>query len=158
MYKIKTIFAVLIFSLFSLNLFAASMECTVPTKDEVAGLFDRWNASLATLKSDEVIKNYAENSVLLPTLQNALLADNKGKKKYFDSFLKNKPVGKMVQREIFTGCNYAVDTGMYNFTLTDAKGKTSVAEARYTYVYELQNGKWLIVNHISSLVPNDHNH
>ncbi len=50
--------------------------------------------------------------------------------------------------------NSAIDTGIYAFTLTDPKtGAKRVVEARYTYEYEKRGGKWLIVNHHSSAMP-----
>jgi uncharacterized protein (TIGR02246 family) len=150
---IKKLSFMLVVALFSVNVYANT--CTTPTQEQVAGLFDRWNSSLATLSSKEVAKNYAKDSVLHPTLLNKMLVDEKGKKAYFDDFLKKKPQGKILERKIYTGCNYAVDTGIYQFALTDKEGKVSTADARYTYVYELQKGEWLIINHVSALVPAD---
>jgi uncharacterized protein (TIGR02246 family) len=46
----------------------------------------------------------------------------------------------------------AINTGVYRFTLTK-DGKQQQVRARYTYVYELRDGKWLIVNHHSSAMP-----
>lgn len=151
---IKKLSIIVMLALFSVNIYAQD-NCTVPTEQQVIGLFDRWNTSLTTLSSKEVAKNYAKDSVLHPTLLNKMLVDEKGKKAYFDDFLKKKPQGKILQRKIYTGCNYALDTGIYQFTLTDKDGSVSTADARYTYVYQLQNNEWLIVNHVSALVPAD---
>jgi hypothetical protein len=53
---------------------AASAEetriCQSVTKEQIAALFDRWNASLQTKNPDEVVKNYAADAVLLPTVSN----------------------------------------------------------------------------------------
>ena len=40
------------------------------THDEVVGLFDTWNAALATLDPDSVTALYADDAVLLPTVSN----------------------------------------------------------------------------------------
>jgi hypothetical protein len=40
------------------------------SKKEIASLFDRWNTSLKSGDPDQVVKNYARNSILLATLAN----------------------------------------------------------------------------------------
>lgn len=53
--------------------FAASARtetCQVTNDKQIAGLFDRWNASLQTGNPQKVLANYASKSVLLPTLSN----------------------------------------------------------------------------------------
>src|SRR4051794_9390272 len=47
-----------------------SQTCVPVTEQQVKGFFDRWNASLKTLKPDEVLKNYASDAILLPTVSN----------------------------------------------------------------------------------------
>ena len=44
--------------------------CEPVTKEQVAALFDRWNAALQTKNADEVVKNYEIGAVLLPTVSN----------------------------------------------------------------------------------------
>nr|WP_309546648.1 SgcJ/EcaC family oxidoreductase [Xanthomonas vasicola] len=41
----------------------------------------------------------------------------------------------------------------YTFTLTDKDGRKSNVQARYTFVYEKRDGKWLIINHHNSAMP-----
>ena len=48
----------------------STMTCTPITQPEVAALFDRWNASLATHDADKVTANYAPDAVLLATVSN----------------------------------------------------------------------------------------
>lgn len=47
---------------------AEEHHCVKVSESDVAALFDRWNASLATLDPDKVAENYGSNAVLLPTL------------------------------------------------------------------------------------------
>ena len=42
--------------------------------------------------------------------------------------------------------------GVYTFRLSK-NGKARKVQARYTYVYEWQDGKWLIAHHHSSAMP-----
>lgn len=120
---------------------------------EVARLFDRWNAALATGNPDTVTSLYASDAVLEPTLSNKVRTTPEEIRNYFTSFLKLKPQGVINYRQIrMLDDNVALDTGVYTFSLTK-DGKRQQAQARYTYVYEKQGGEWKIINHHSSAMP-----
>ena len=73
---------------------------------------------------------------------------------YFEMFLTKKPKGVINYRTVrLLDDDSAVDAGVYTFTLTDKNGKKSDVQARYTFVYEKRDGKWLIINHHSSAMP-----
>jgi uncharacterized protein (TIGR02246 family) len=128
---------------------AAASRCEPITEAEVAGLFDRWNATLATLKAETVAANYAEDAILLPTLSNTPRLTPEQRVEYFQHFLEKRPQGVVDSRVIRIGCNQATDAGTYTFTLGDG-GKVP---ARYTYTYEFVDGAWLIASHHSSIMP-----
>lgn len=120
---------------------------------EIAGLFDRWNAALATGKTGEVVKLYAANGILQPTVSNKIRATPAEIGDYFDHFLKLKPKGTINYRQIrVLDDNTALDSGAYTFDLVK-DGKPTKVSARYTYVYEKINGEWKIMNHHSSAMP-----
>jgi uncharacterized protein (TIGR02246 family) len=126
-----------------------------PTKKQAASLFDTWNAALQTGDPEQVADLYAQDAVLLPTVSNKVRSDRAGIVDYFHHFLENKPVGKKIQTvvNVLDG-NSVLDTGVYQFTLTDPKtGEKRVVKARYTYAYEKRDGEWKIVNHHSSAMP-----
>jgi len=125
-------------------------ECHPTTEQEVAGVFERWNQSLQTGNVHLVVANYAERSILLPTLSNKPRITAAEKEDYFKHFLENQPVGKIDLNFIEIGCNSAVDTGLYTFSFR--KTGATVA-ARYTYVYAWDGKQWLIASHHSSLMP-----
>ena len=131
----------------------SNQQCAPVTEEQVAGLFDRWNASLQTKSPDEVVKNYAPGAVLLPTVSNKPRTNPAEIRDYFVHFLAKNPKGAINSRTIHIGCNDAFDVGTYTFTVTDADGKASQVAARYSFVYELRDGKWLIVHHHSSAMP-----
>ena len=122
------------------------------SKKEIASLFDRWNTSLKSGDPDQVVKNYARNSILLATLANKPRLTVAEKKSYFKFFLANKPSGKINSRKIEVGYDTAVDAGVY--TLTFAKTR-AVVKARYTFTYRFNKNKWLITSHHSSRMPED---
>lgn len=133
---------------------APAATTPLPTQRQIAALFDRWNAALATGDANRVADLYAPGAVLLPTLSARLRTDRNAIVDYFKHFLDSKPVGRIQERFIHVlGPTAAVDTGLYQFTLTNKDGTKSKVDARYTFVYELRGGRWLIINHHSSVVP-----
>jgi uncharacterized protein (TIGR02246 family) len=124
--------------------------CKATNEQEIAALFDRWNSSLQTGDPHKVVANYAERSILLPTVSNTPRLTEAEKEDYFHHFLENKPVGKIDSRIIEIGCNTAVDAGLYTFTF----GTTGTqVKARYTYTYKWTGKQWLITSHHSSAMP-----
>lgn len=121
---------------------------------EIADLFERWNQALQTGDSQVVTSLYAKNAILQPTVSNKVRITHAEIKDYFDHFLALKPVGVINFREIRPmNENKAVDAGVYTFTLTQADGSKSQVQARYTYVYQKIDGEWRILNHHSSIMP-----
>ncbi|MEU6913984.1 SgcJ/EcaC family oxidoreductase [Streptomyces olindensis] len=126
------------------------------TKAQVLGLFDNWNAALQTGDPQKVADLYAKDAVLLPTVSNNVRTDRAEIVDYFEHFLQNKPSGTKIESVVnILDRDTVIDTGVYEFALTDHKtGAKSTVKARYTYAYEKQpDGRWLIVNHHSSKMP-----
>jgi uncharacterized protein (TIGR02246 family) len=124
-----------------------------PRPQAIANLFQHWNAALATGDPRKVADRYAKDAVLLPTVSNKVRTDRAGIVDYFTHFLQSKPQGVIKESHInVLDRTSAIDTGVYVFTLTQ-NGKQRQVEARYNFVYELRGGKWLIVNHHSSAMP-----
>ncbi len=124
--------------------------CKATSEAEIASLFDRWNQSLQTGDPHKVVANYAERSILLPTVSNKPRLTPAEKEDYFHHFLENRPSGKIDLRFIELGCNTAFDAGLYTFTF--AKTGQSVS-GRYTYTYRWNGSEWLITSHHSSAMP-----
>jgi len=129
-------------------------QCRRASEQEIAALFDRWNASLQTGDPHQVAANYAAHSILLPTVSNVPRLTPADKEDYFQHFLRNRPSGKIDLRFVDMGCDTAVDAGLYTFTY----GTTGqVVHARYTFTYrwepEVNGGRWLITSHHSSAMP-----
>jgi len=120
------------------------------TKDEVRALFELWNSALATGDSRIVAARYASEAVLLPTVSDTPRTDYDGIKDYFDAFLKRKPQGTITQGHIKVGNGWAKDSGIYEFRMGDDGSKV---KARYSFLYVKENGKWKILHHHSSVMP-----
>lgn len=125
-------------------------NCKVTTEQEIASLFDRWNQSLQTGDPHAVVTNYAERSILLPTVSNRPRLTPAEKEDYFHHFLEDRPSGTIDLRFIEIGCNSAVDAGLYTFVFAKTGAKVS---ARYSYTYRWDGSRWLITSHHSSAMP-----
>eukprot|EP00566_Odontella_aurita_P014571 CAMPEP_0113575076 /NCGR_PEP_ID=MMETSP0015_2-20120614/27487_1 /TAXON_ID=2838 /ORGANISM="Odontella" /LENGTH=538 /DNA_ID=CAMNT_0000478255 /DNA_START=58 /DNA_END=1674 /DNA_ORIENTATION=- /assembly_acc=CAM_ASM_000160 len=121
-----------------------------PTEEEVRSLFHLWNDALATGDSSVVAERYSRTPILLPTVSDTPRTDFDSIKDYFDAFLKKKPQGKIVEGKITLGQNWAMDAGVYEFTM-GADG--SKVKARYSFVYAFEDGYWRIAHHHSSVMP-----
>ena len=129
---------------------AEQVSCQKISKEEVSQLFDRWNQSLQTGDPAKVAANYAERSILLPTVSNKVRLTKEEKEDYFHHFLENKPVGKIDFSHIDIGCNTASDAGIYTFTYGTTGKKV---QARYSFNYQWDGQNWLISQHHSSAMP-----
>lgn len=125
-------------------------SCTPVTENDVAALFDRWNQSLLTGDPHIVVANYAQDSILLPTVSNKPRLTPEEREDYFVYFLEKGPSGTIDLRLIELGCNFAVDSGLYTFTFAETGESVS---GRYTFVYRRDGSEWLIASHHSSAMP-----
>jgi hypothetical protein len=130
---------------------AAYVEsCKETNEEEIASLFDRWNQSLHTGVPSKVVSNYAERSILLPTVSNKPRLTPAEKEDYFLHFLEKQPSGKIDLRVVEIGCNTALDAGLYTFTFAKTGEQVS---GRYSYTYRWDGSNWLITSHHSSAMP-----
>jgi uncharacterized protein (TIGR02246 family) len=129
---------------------AQSPTCRETNEQEIAALFDRWNQSLQTGDPRQVVANYAQKSILLPTVSNKPRLTPAEKEEYFQHFLEKRPSGRIDMRFIEIDCRTAVDAGLYTFTYATTG---EVVHARYTYSYRWDGSRWLITSHHSSGMP-----
>ncbi|WP_327634837.1 SgcJ/EcaC family oxidoreductase [Kribbella sp. NBC_00482] len=138
-----------------LALTGCSADDDRPTQQEIAGLFDQWNAALAGGNATTVADLYAADGVLLPTLSADVRSNRDEIEEYFEEdFLPKKPQGTITESHVrILDDQNAAHSGNYRFSLTGKDGSKSSVDARFTYVYEKVDGRWMIVEHHSSAAP-----
>ena len=125
----------------------------LPSEAEIAALFDRWNATLQNGGPHDMALLYAEDGVLLPTVSNAPRTNRAEIAEYFEHFLALSPRGVINERYVqVLDENTAIDAGIYTFDIL-RNGEPTYVVARYTFVYERQDGRWRIASHHSSAMP-----
>ena len=116
---------------------------------EIAALFDQWNRAVQDGDSGKVADLYAPDAILLPTLSNRVRRSRAEIMDYFDHFLARGPSGRIDESDIRVFGQIAINSGIYTFTFRDE----SSAPARFTFVYHWNGEHWMIVEHHSSLLP-----
>jgi uncharacterized protein (TIGR02246 family) len=124
------------------------------SEKEVQGLFYLWNEALATLDPDQVASRYSKKTppCLLPTVSDVPRTDYDSIKSYFVDFCKKEPQGKILESYVTVGHNWAMDDGIYEFTMGATGDKV---KARYSFVYTHEDGEWKIAHHHSSQMPQE---
>jgi len=123
------------------------------SRKEARDFLDTWLKAISVGNASEVVKLYAEDAVLLPTLAADIKNTAELRKGYFDHFTalpKLKGVIDEVQTSVFH--DVATNSGLYTFTY-EKDGKVVTVPARFTYVYEKTPEGWKIVEHHSSALP-----
>ena len=117
--------------------------------NEITSLFDDWNRAIKTGNPEKVVALYDENAILLPTISNQVRHNHDEMKDYFIQFLDRGPQGIINEANVRIFDNIAINSGIYTFTFNDGMS----VEARFTFVYQLNDGQWKIIEHHSSQMP-----
>ena len=99
------------------------------------------------------MKLYDKNAIMISTFAQEPLTKHEQIIGYFKKVIVNPDIKVDIEDShprIFG--NVAVNSGRYTLSYTQ-EGETVSIPARYSFVYVLQGGKWLIVDQHSSRVP-----
>jgi uncharacterized protein (TIGR02246 family) len=103
---------------------------------------------------EQVVALYAPDAVLWGTRSPALRDNPDSVKDYFKILRTVDPTYRVLigQQRIRVYGDIALNTGTYTFS--EARdGKEANRQARFTFVYQHRDGRWLIVDHHSSALP-----
>ncbi len=128
-------------------------------KSEVKKSYEAWCSAIGTARGDasKVVKFYAPNALLLPTLSPKILVNKDGGLDAYFVKLTSLPNLKCTPDRLMTNMygSVAINSGLYTFSYTDSHHATKSIPARFTFVYEKTGDQWLIVNHHSSELPKE---
>ncbi len=130
------------------------LTCQRLTPAQLDQQFAAFNASWATKSPDAVAAMFDDDAVLLATIASVPRTDTAGIRDYFVKFLKGSPVGRIDTSSIKSGCNWALRMGTWTVIMSDpATGAKTDVKARYTFLYQFEDGKWRIEHLHSSVLP-----
>lgn len=124
------------------------------TRREIAQLFHVWNAALQSGDPKRVAALYAEDATLLPTLSKEVRQTPEAVEDYFEAFLKLKPKGAIIHQNVSLYDPIAINSGVYSFETT-VDGMKHQMIGRFTFVYRKAGDEWKIIEHHSSMMPDN---
>lgn len=117
---------------------------------------DRWFAAIKSCNPTRVTNLYADDAILLSNLQGDVKKGHREIHAYFkDAFLTKHPIGKLVEGHTRVIGGTAVNSGLYSIKMDGKDGRRVTVQARHTFVYQWLGNDWKIVEHHSSLIPQD---
>jgi uncharacterized protein (TIGR02246 family) len=125
-------------------------------KDDVAAATKAWADAMTSHDIERVLALYDSEAVLWGTRSGKLRDNPQTVREYFN-VLKTVPKSykaALGEQRIRVYGDTAINTGTYSFSET-RDGKEIVRPARYSFVYRNRGGRWLIVDHHSSAVPEE---
>jgi hypothetical protein len=125
-------------------------------KQEISSVYHGWCKAIGDAKGNPkgVVRYYAPNAILVPTLHHKILVNkNGGLDAYFAKLTAHDDI-KCIPEEnrIRIHGRTVINSGLYEFSYKDHQHRVLIP-SRFTFVYEKINGQWLIVNHHSSKMP-----
>ena len=129
-----------------------------PSAPSIARAYNTWAAVLEAADCDgaEVAALYTPRAILLATFKE-YVQGRAAITNYFDDLTCKENLAVDTQRSTSVrrgSMGYA--TGLYTFSYTSVDGTKVEVPARFTFVFEQRNGRWMIVNHHSSQNPQAH--
>jgi len=118
---------------------------------DIRSLLLEWADAVRMGDPDGLLSLYAPDAVLLPTVSAHIRRSPEEIRDYFVKFLSHEPRCEIetAHAQFYEGT--ALCSGTYSFCL--ASGPVRTVPARFTFVYRWTAGRWLIVTHHSSALP-----
>jgi len=114
-----------------------------------------WMGAVGSHDPDKVLSLYSRDAVLVPTYGTSVLVGHAQLRSYFDKFLALPGLrGKIDCFVVQEAQGKLVVSGIYTFSTQDhAAADPAFTRARFTYVFAKVGGRWKIMTHHSSEMP-----
>jgi uncharacterized protein (TIGR02246 family) len=131
-----------------------TMPSSEATRSEIVAATQAWIGAMSSHDAQRVVALYDSEAVLWGTRSPTLRDTPATVRDYFNILSTVPPSYKAVlgEQRIRIYGDIAVNTGTYTFSEV-RDGKEVLRPARFSFVYRNHNGRWLIVDHHSSVVP-----
>jgi uncharacterized protein (TIGR02246 family) len=121
--------------------------------EDVAASTEAWASAYNSHDPDQVLARYSDDAVFWGTTS-ATLRDTPADIVAYFSSLNNRPNARVTigEHRVRVHGDVAINTGYYTFTdIVD--GAAVTRPSRFSFVYHLVDGQWLIIDHHSSRLP-----
>ncbi len=112
----------------------------------------RWAEAVNSGNIDALLGLYADDAILVPTMQDDIGGHADERREYFEMFLANPNLTCEIdnlRKRISHKLGTVVVGGHYTFTFL-REGETQTVPARFLFTFEEVDGNWLITGHHSS--------
>ncbi len=112
-----------------------------------------WKEAVEGGDADAIVKLYDKKAIMISTFVQNPITKHDELLSYYKKVIVNPDVRVEIEEEHPRRFgNMAVNTGRYTLSYTQ-EGEEVVVPARFSFTYQLQDKKWVIVDHHSSAVP-----
>lgn len=112
-----------------------------------------WKDAVESRKLSAVMKLYDNDAVMIPTFAQSPLLKRSQIEEYFKVVLANDGVHvDILESHPRILGDIAIDDGRYELSYTQEGEQVSIP-ARFTFVYQLDGDKWMIIDHHASQMP-----
>jgi uncharacterized protein (TIGR02246 family) len=143
-----------VFAAMMLGVLVSAAPALASPRDEVKLLFTAWTEALSTGNAEAIAGLYAKDAVLISSLADDPITTPEQRLAYFESIMKLPKLSVRVNEQYLRLLhdNAAVISGLYTFEYEN-NGKPFYLPARFTFVFEVDNDRWVIVDQHSSQMP-----
>jgi len=122
--------------------------------DQIHEVALKWAQAMQSRVPENVLRYYHPDGLLWGTLSPVVRHGHRAISEYFVKFLQWEDLKCEFSKEgiIRVHDDFAFYSGSYVFSWK-VSGKTAIVPARFSFVYKKENGEWLIMEHHSSLFP-----
>lgn len=133
----------------------ANQGTSSAAREEVAQATSEWAAAYDSRTASRLTALYAPDAALWGTISKTIATNPSAIAAYF------KNVGDTPQNRVVMGEQHirvygdiGINSGTYTFNNVRPDGSVHPVAARYSMVFRKQGGKWMLVEHHSSRLPN----
>jgi|KBSSwiStaDraftv2_1062776.scaffolds.fasta_scaffold214771_2 uncharacterized protein (TIGR02246 family) len=133
---------------------SASPTALAGDKEDVQAVTRAWAEGMSAHDAERVLALYAPDAVLWGTRSPTIRTDPAKVREYF-GILKTVPdsyKAVLGEQHVRVYGDMAINSGSYTFSQIE-NGKEVLRPARFSFVFRKNDGRWLIVDHHSSAVP-----
>ena len=130
-------------------LLAMALPCWSDEREEVSGLARKWADAWNAKDVDALASLYSSDALLWGTVARELASSPDQRRAYFTAAFKRGLKVSFGEGVLRVDGTSAVNCGAYSFALTP----TAPLPARYCFTYFKRDGRWQIVAHHSSWLP-----
>lgn len=120
---------------------------------EAASALEDWKEAVEGGDAEAIVALYDKNAIMISTFMQLPITRRQDLLSYYKKVVANPDVRVEIEEEHPRRFgNMAVNTGRYVLSYTQ-EGEEEVVPARFSFMYQLQGNKWMIIDHHSSRIP-----